>query len=184
MVVPLIIGIEGGIGAGKTLVMTYLLLQEYRKCQKRIIANYHLRDIPYRYVEFQEFLEDALSQRAYRNSAIAIDEAHVWVDSRTSQKKTNLLFTYLMLQTGKQDVNLYYTTQEFGQVDKRLRQRTDIAIEVERRGNRHKMKIHDFNEDIRKTVLLNGAAVWPFYDTREVVKMPLLDSNRTRERSE
>jgi hypothetical protein len=176
----MIIGIEGGIGQGKTLAMTYFALQEYRELQKRLVCNYHLKDIPFRYVSFQEFLTEALSEQDYRDTAICLDEAHVWVDSRTSQKKTNLLFTYLMLQTGKADVNLYYTTQDFGQVDKRLRQRTDIAIQVTRRGDRHKLKIEDYTCDIRKTVLLNGADIWPFYDTREVVKMPMLDKDREK----
>jgi hypothetical protein len=175
----MIIGIEGGIGQGKTLVMTYFAKEEALRMKKRLHANYHLKDLPFRYLDFQTFIDEALTHHQYRDSCILVDEAHVWIDSRTSMKKQNLLFTYLLLQTGKEDVNMYYTTQDFGQVDKRLRQRTDIAIHVRRKGDHHLLTIEDRTSFKRKRALVYGPDVWPFFDTRETVKIPMFE-NRTK----
>jgi hypothetical protein len=52
---------------------------------------------------------------------IILDEAYIYLDSRSSASKMNKLFTYFISQTRKRDVDLYICTQHIDQVDKRLR---------------------------------------------------------------
>ena len=167
-----IIGIYGGISAGKTLVQTYMLVKEWRKYQKPILSNYHLKQIPFTYLQFKDLLALSDARIDLTNCTIGLDELQNWVDSRTAAKKLNRLFTYFVLQTGKDDINMYYTTQDPGQVDLRVRQRTDIWVYVERRGNLHLCMINDKTQMRRKRtrMVIRGEYVYQFYDTREKIK--------------
>lgn len=184
----MIVGIEGGIGAGKTLVMTHFAKEEYSNMGKTIFSNYSLNQIPYEPIGFADLLKWSTScaecamkytagvcwkcgGRKFSKACILIDEAHVWVDSRSSASKLNRVFSYLMLQTGKEDINLYYTTQDFGQVEKRLRQRTDVGIRVKRRGDLHYLTIEDRTTDSQRPhkAVVYGPDVWEFFNTKEVV---------------
>jgi hypothetical protein len=175
----MIIGIEGGIGQGKTLVMTALLVQESAELGKPLYANYTLRNRPFERVDIAWLVEAQRSARQFdkgRGAAIGLDEVHVLLDSRNSQRSIQKLVSYFILQTGKEGINLYYTTQDFGQVEKRLRQRTDIAITVEKRGDIHKCLMVDktsFNargQHPATRFAVDGALVWDEYYTREVVR--------------
>lgn len=172
--------------------MTYFGVEEALKMGRKVFANYHLKDVPYEFITFADLLawskscEDCRDSevasneacnncggRSFSDACILIDEAHVFVDSRAGMTKVNRLFSYLMLQTGKEGINLYYTTQDFGQVEKRLRQRTDIAIHVRRNGNLHLLTINDMTDAFRvrpKRAVVNGPDVYPFFNTKEVVR--------------
>ncbi|GAH06534.1 unnamed protein product, partial [marine sediment metagenome] len=63
-----------------------------------------------------------------QNAVIGIDELHMICDSRRSGKKQNILMTYFVLQSRHRSVNFYYTTQHDGQVDKRIRENTDMNM--------------------------------------------------------
>lgn len=167
----MIFGIAGGIGQGKTLAMVWYLLREHLQLNKTVYANFHLKGIPYKYLTFDDLMQMAEEGFDFRNAVIVIDEAHIWLDSRTAASKLNRLFTYFVLQTGKEDINLYYTTQDFGQVDIRLRQRTDFAIRVKRRGDVILANVIYLPEEHVVTMAIPGPAVYQFYDTREKVEL-------------
>lgn len=172
----MIIGIEGGISAGKTLVMTYLLKQELIECKKPLYTNYTLRRMPHTKIDLQWLIEAMKNGHDFEQNgtgaAIGLDEIHILMDSRTSQTKVNRLVSYFLLQTGKEGINLYYTTQDFGQVDRRLRQRTDLAITVTKRGTLHKCLMVDRTTPDHKITRfgINGKHVWDEYYTREVIR--------------
>lgn len=168
----MIIGIEGGISAGKTLTMTKFLVDEYRNGKRNLMGNYHVRLPGFNFLEWEDFVKMAVAGEGFERAAFGLDEAHVWFDSRRSISQANLLMSYWTLQTGKEGINLYYTTQHFRQVDKRLRDRTDIAIWVRRVGDWHKLKIVDTTgEKIRSyNAAIYGPDYRQFYDTKEVVK--------------
>lgn len=178
----MIIGIEGAIGAGKTLVMTYLLKEDYKESQeeKPIYANYTLRTLPFTKVD-REFLVNAMRLKmslegdSEQGAILALDEIHTLMDSRRSQSQMELLMSYFILQTGKEGINLYYTTQNFRQVEKRLRERTDIAIRVTRKGDNHLCIAVDRTtpeEKVRRFVV-PGHLVWDDYYTREIIAPPM-----------
>lgn len=169
----MIIGIEGGIGAGKTLVMTWLMKKEYKECEKPLYANYTLRTLPYTEIDLPWLMEAMQNRYSFERAAIGIDEMHVLLDSRTSQKKTNLVISYFINQTGKEGINLYYTTQDFSQVDVRLRRRTDMAITVQRKGTLHKCLMVDRTTPENKVTrwAVDGKTVWDDYYTKEVIRI-------------
>lgn len=105
---------------------------------------------------------------------IALDEIHVLLDSRGSASKINKLMSYFILQTGKEAINLYYTTQDFGQVELRLRRRTDFAIRVEKKaGDIHKCVAVDRTQPDYKYVRfgIKGREVWDEYYTKQVIRI-------------
>lgn len=169
-----IIGLTGDRGSGKTLVMVYLGLKEHIKRGAKIYANFHLKGVPYTYIDFPTLLWMADNEVDLRDCIILIDEAHIWVDSRTSGKKLNRLFTYFLLQTGKDNINIYWTSQRKGQVELRLRQQTDIWINIERRGDLHLCLIDDITAGGSRIqrMIVRGKPVWPYYDTHEKIKIP------------
>lgn len=169
----MIIGIEGGIGQGKTLVMTAFLKREWTQFKKPLYANYKLKRLPFTRVDVSFFEETMRENVQFDRAAIGLDEMHIWLDSRTSVSKRNLLLSYFLLQTGKQGINLYYTTQDFGQVDLRLRRRTDFAIRVERKGDIHKCLVIDRTTPDNKVsrIAVYGPDFWEEFYTKEVIKM-------------
>lgn len=134
----MIVAFIGGIGSGKTLSMTKRLYEDHQEGNS-IISNYLLKfgkkaDIKYLDKEF--FDDYSKSELNLNRCSVAIDEAHVFVDSRRAMSTRNKLFTKFITQSRKRSVNLYYTTQEStietfrfsGQVDLRLRKLTDYMI--------------------------------------------------------
>lgn len=165
----MIIGIEGDIGQGKTLAMVSFIVREFRELHRPIISNFELKGIPHEYVTFEDVLDMVEQERSYDSVCFAIDEAHIWLDSRTSVTKENRMFSYFLNMTGKQGINLYYTTQSFDQVDKRLRKRTTISIHVRRKGDLHLLTIRHANGRNARAVIV-GPQWYEYYDTKEVVR--------------
>lgn len=126
--VIMIIGFEGGLGSGKTIGMVEYLLGDY-KLNRIIRSNFDLYQIEYEYVDLNELLEKEENEIDLNNLSLGIDEIQVFVDCRISgHSKKNRLFSYFVLQTRKRNVNLYYTTQDFGMVDFRVTNHTSIQI--------------------------------------------------------
>jgi len=122
----IVVGVEGLKGGGKTLVMTFLLLQEYLK-GKKVYTNYKV-NFPHEYIDIQKLVKLDIS---LKNAVIGIDEIHMIADSRRSGNKKNMLISYFILQSRHRNVNFYYTTQYQTQTDKRIRENTDINIVCE-----------------------------------------------------
>jgi len=134
----MIIGFIGGIGSSKTLSMTELCYKDFIK-GSRIFTNYGLRFGKNNRIEYltAEFFDDYAKSGLDLNKAfIAIDEAHVFIDSRNSLSKRNKVMMRFVTQSRKRGVTLGYTTQDIsvmnfkqhGQVDLRLRKLTDYLV--------------------------------------------------------
>lgn len=165
----------GNLGSGKTLSMTKFLYADFLK-GKRIMANYGLK-FPYEKIDFNKAYE-LLQDEDLKRVSIGVDEAHIFLDSRSSSTKKNKLISYFLLQTRKRSINLYLTTQYFNQVDKRLRQVTDKLIICS------KIKLNSgllFENDVYKKNMLgefepqarlfyNPQNFYKLYDTNEIIK--------------
>lgn len=136
MVKVAIFGIEGGIGTGKTLTLVTLGLQDLVKGRK-LYSNVKLKnvkgDITYMTKDFIHSIFESVKARKFdmSNSTTLIQEAHNYMDSRSSMSEKNRALTYWILQsrhTGAGCSDIIYDTQDFGQVDKRLRNNTDYYI--------------------------------------------------------
>ena len=122
----LVVGITGLKASGKTLVMTWLLYREYL-LGKKIYTNYKVF-FPHELIDVQKLVTLNIE---LQNAVIGIDELHMICDSRRSGKKQNILMTYFILQSRHRSVNFYYTTQFNTQIDKRIRENTDVNMVCE-----------------------------------------------------
>lgn len=169
----MITGIAGDIGQGKTLVLTKYVLEEWRQFQKPIYSNYHLRGIPHKYITLEDFMLMVEAEVDLKRAVLALQEIHTWMDSRLSASGMSRALSYFFNQTGKEGINAYYDTQDFGQVDVRLRKRTDVAIYVQRKGNLHFLTLKNMNRDWvkPKRAVVHGPDYYQFYDTTEKARI-------------
>jgi len=176
----MIIGIEGGLGSGKSLFMTRCLYNDSLKGFD-IYANYGL-NFPHSKLDIRDILE---SSTDLQNISIGLDEITVFIDCRTSISKMNRLISYFILQTRKRNVSLYYTTQDFMMVDKRLTNHTHIQVICESLYRSDGSMLEDFkrytvfdkrdiNRNIRpKTFMLDISPYYDKYDTNEIILPPV-----------
>lgn len=122
----MIIAFTGKMGSGKTLSMTFLakiMSEEGRS----IISNYRLK-FEHRLISKKEIQEyGATKGKSLLNCVMLIDEAQTMLDCRQHQK--NRIISYFILQTRKRGVDLFYTSQQFWNVEKRLRENSDLIFE-------------------------------------------------------
>lgn len=123
----MIIGFIGSRGSGKTLSMTIEAYKKYKQGYK-IYSNYHL-NFPYTPFTVDDLLMFAESGMYFGNTVFLIDEIHIYFDSRASGKKRNMIFSYFLNQSSKNDIDVYYTSQFARQVEIRLRLNTEIVVE-------------------------------------------------------
>lgn len=118
----------GLLGSGKTLSMIRDMLNDYKQ-GKKIITNLVTK---FSSTELsKEFFEDFSKDKTKElfNCTIAIDELHIFLDSRRSTSKINRATSYFILQTRKRQVTLRGTSQFFSQIELRLRNVTDYLTE-------------------------------------------------------
>lgn len=119
----MIIILEGGLGSGKTLMMSRYLRKDYQNGNK-IMANYDLFGIKYDKLNVANLMHD----EDIENVSIGIDEITVFMDCRTSTSRMNRFLSYFVLQTRKRNVNLYATTQDIDMVDYRITRHAHFNI--------------------------------------------------------
>jgi tRNA A37 threonylcarbamoyladenosine biosynthesis protein TsaE len=123
----MLIGIEGDLGSGKTLYAVKNIISDYLN-NKKIVSNTPLYNIEYELFDIKEFLNNEYREKLF-NSTILLDEITVYMDCRISSSKQNLLMGYLVLQSRKRNIDIYYTTQDFDLIDyKRLFKYTQFLV--------------------------------------------------------
>jgi len=133
----MIIGYIGTRGRGKTLSCVREAYEHQLKGYT-IYSNVKLnRKLFPNYVELDgKMLVDFVQEQEQFNKAFFIlDEVHVYLDSRSGMSKRNVIISYFILQTRKRNVRLGYTTQFIDQVDKRLRQPTEVFVHCQNYNN-------------------------------------------------
>ena len=180
----MLIGIQGGLGTGKTVLLTKYLLTDYYKGYS-IYANFKLFNIDYTNLNIEEMLENEQKEVKLTNATLGIDEITVFADCRLSASKMNRWISYLVLQSRKRSVDLYYTTQNFSMIDKRILSHTHIQIIAQSLYDKQGEVIHHFKKysviDARDIAnmridrfLLDIRPYYDFYDTDEIIKPPML----------
>jgi len=122
----LIIGFYGRRGKGKTLSATRLI-EAYEKQGYKVFTNTPFT-FPHEMITKQMLIDYYNTEVEWKKAVFFLDEAHMFLDSRRSGSGVSLIITYFILQTRKRGVKLVYTTQDKDQVDKRLRQQTEIDV--------------------------------------------------------
>lgn len=175
----MIIGIEGGLGSGKTIMMARYLYQDALSGFD-VRANFGLK-FKSNDLDVKELLETG---KELRNVTIGLDEITVFIDCRKSMSKMNRLISYFILQSRKRNVNIYYTTQDFDMVDKRLIQHTHIQIVAEKIYYSDGREIPDYRRytilDFRNpknlkpiNFVVDISNYYDLYDTDEIIKPPI-----------
>jgi hypothetical protein len=118
----------GAQGSGKTISIVKYLIEDFSK-GKNILTNFGMNKINYNFLSKKMLLDYSQNQEQIKNTSIGITELHTVIDSRASGK--NKFMTWFFLQLRKRGVTLYGDTQHFGQIDKRVRDETDLFIECQ-----------------------------------------------------
>lgn len=163
--------ILGQRGAGKTLFMTYLA-HLYHGEGKNIFSNFTLNDIPFNHITFEELasLPDKLN-----NAVVFLDEIQVGADAYEVFKRSNKMITVFATQLRKRKITLFYSTQVFSMVTKRMRLQTNYIIEFEpqKQIGLVKGRIFEYNtsnfQEYIKTIELDLKGYFNSYDTNEVI---------------
>lgn len=129
----MIIGYIGTRGRGKTLSC---VREAYEHQQKgyTIYSNIKLdKDIfpTYKEITGKMLMDWVKGDQQFKKAFFILDEVHVYIDSRMGMSKKNVIISYFVLQTRKRDVRIGYTTQFLNQVDKRLRNPTEIFVQCQ-----------------------------------------------------
>ena len=163
-----VIGIVGDKGAGKTLILAYLLYKDHL-AGRSIISNFHL-SFEHKQKSFKEL---STLPKYLQNATVGYDEFHIAVDSRRSTSNSNISFTTFLTQLRKRDCILIYTTQLFSTMDKRVRDQTDIIVSpIENDGEYFTYQVMDrVTGEIIKVLKLNMKPIMEakLYNTNEVI---------------
>ena len=165
----MIIVLEGPMGSGKTLSATAFAIIDKVELGRNIICNYHLQNIDYKYFSYEQFVEWMKNTTELNDTSVILDEAYLFADSRMSQSGLTKLFSYFALQTRKRGVDLYITTQQFRNIDIRLRMNANVRG-ICRFNNRTQIctvRLIDLRTGIRRPVRIYGPDFYNYYDTRE-----------------
>jgi hypothetical protein len=166
-----IIGIVGPCGCGKTLFMTYVAAKAYDLALRQnqflnIFANYHLKaGWQFCYIGSVEELDKI------RNGWFLGDELWLWLDSRCSMKKINKTQSKIIAKGRKRNIEIYYTTQDLGQIDVRIRRNTDLFIypRLNKQETICRARVEDKHGKLVKSIKFYTRQVFPLYDTDEEV---------------
>lgn len=160
--------VDNQMGTGKTLFMTIRAKQHYDKGE-RIIANYGLR-FPHEKADSAILMELVKNETNLNRCVLALTEMHVLLDSRTSLSKKNRVMSYLILQTRKRQVYLFYDSQDMGQVDIRLRNNTNYYVFCRKiADNLFYYRVVSRRGRLIGKYLIDGRKYYHLYDTAETV---------------
>ena len=113
--------VEGFKGAGKTVYAAYRAYLTYLQ-NRAVFSNYHL-EFPHQKINLDTFIShpDILV-----DATIIVDEAHNYFDAREFMSTKNQKFNKFQVQIRKRRVEVILTSQQFENIDLRIRKNTDI----------------------------------------------------------
>lgn len=173
----MIIGILGLPRNGKTLLSTIITYCASKRGMD-IYTNYKL-DFPNTKSKIEMVNPNDLIDFKLNNCLLDLDEIGTIVDARLNSKGGRLL-SYFIMQTGKRDVHLVWTSQLLSMVDGRLTDVTNILINAEKTpiGFKYKMiKTSNFKVRSFRIPFSYAEKFYPMYDTKQVINPTELNNN-------
>ena len=171
----MIIGYFGTRGKGKTLSLIREAYNHYLDGYK-IYTNIKLNKKyfkSYEILSLKDIIDFVQNEKQFHKAFFILDEIHVYIDSRASASKKNVIISYFALQTRKRNVRLGYTTQFVHQVDKRLRDLTEVEVICENVMTSEGRIQVNFVRDIGRGIIINDKYIasdfFDYYDTNEIV---------------
>lgn len=128
-------GMTGPRGSGKTLVMTYLAMQDMANGIP-VLANYKIQgpfkkrgsivNVESQPLDLPQLFEMSSS---LRQCVAAIDEINLWFESTRAMSNGNRIIGIVLQQIRKRQMSVYWTSQNFDWVYNRIRWQTDTITE-------------------------------------------------------
>lgn len=115
----MIASVNGHLGSGKTLFLTYLANITDKKTP--IYSNFHIELPNANFIEISDL-------ESIKEGLLLLDEAYLWLDSRCSSKEINRYLSYLIFQSRKRGFNVFASAQINESIDLRFRFVTDLNI--------------------------------------------------------
>lgn len=163
----MIIGLSGGLGSGKTLTTTFLIVMLKKQFNMNIVTNYHT-DVTDVKVDNPVELDNVSREMS---GAQGLDELWAWADSRKSSE--NDVMTGLVINSRKRGWVIVYNAQKFHMVDKRLRDNTDYygVCEHVKGAETDMCKVQFLDKDLNMagTMSYDPSPFYDMYDTKEEV---------------
>jgi hypothetical protein len=175
-----IVAVIGKRGDGKGLYFVERAKEAITQGRK-VFANFTLHGIEYKHITFDEIEKIP----AYlKEGVLLLDELDVGADSYSFNNATARAIYTISAQSRKIDLDIFYATQLFSKVPKRLRNMTDVIVEMRRityffdkKGVMIKgfseYKIFDYREPPEMLIehgLLDGREHFENYDTNEIIR--------------
>jgi hypothetical protein len=113
--------VEGMKGSGKTVYMTYRGYLTYLN-HRPVFTNYHL-EYPHQKIDLDTFVSNP---EMLRDATVLVDEAHNYFDAREFMSLKNQKFNKFQVQTRKRRVEVVLSSQQFENIDLRIRKNTDV----------------------------------------------------------
>lgn len=168
----MLIGIKGGLGGGKTSVLSFIGLRQYA-AGFNVYSNYKL-NFPEGAGKVLPFKPEDLANGNWGSDGkpgiLLLDELQVWMESRISTSEFNRMGTQMVLQTRKKNTHIAFTTQFFDQVDLRIRRLIDVAIECQKKKDYSHltiMRTYDGRITEKKLYL---PPLYGLFDTNEIIQ--------------
>lgn len=158
----MLINVSGSYGTGKTVLLV-LIADSLADLQFYANFNIKLKNVlPF---DLSKFLKNE-----YANSIILLDEAYIYLESRTSSKNLNRVMSYLLFQSRKVGIDIITTEQIENSIDIRFRTLCDIQINCNIKSGYFKYNILTNNKE--KTITIPEEKMkkyFKLYDTNERV---------------
>jgi hypothetical protein len=155
--------IEGTYGTGKTLLATWAALHS----DVKVMANYEIKSPLYSPLSLPEVADS-------KEPLLAIlDEAYIYLESRTSGKDVNIYMSYLLFQSRKRGVDFILTQQLNKTIDVRFREMADVRVLASKSDKGFSYDVFNANEDYLGNweipMALAETKIFPFYSTYQTI---------------
>jgi len=171
----MIIGYIGTRGRGKTLSCVREAYEHYLEGYE-IYSNIKLNNKYFKkwnWIDNKMIINWVKGDKQFKKAFFILDEVHIYLDSRMGMSKRNVIISYFVLQTRKRNVRIGYTTQFFDQVDKRLRQPTEVLISCQNymiaNGMFQKNRVYQKETGKSFYDTFKGSDYFDYYDTNEII---------------
>jgi len=164
----MLVFVVGPVGSGKTLLLTILACGSNNP-----VCNFRVQGST-------EFDIQKLLAGEYENCNIFLDEAYLYLESRTSSRQLNRLLSYVLFQSRKRSMNIFLSAQLAYSIDTRFRSMADVVIECEKANPYflyHVSSPHGYH--LKRVPFSKALPFFYRYDTMEVV-VPIEQMDQAR----
>lgn len=171
----------GPMGSSKSLSMVREAKKYYDRGYK-VYSNFHL-NFPFEWMDKDLLRKMIRGEFELENAVLLLDEIHQIADSRRTQGKKNINFSYIINQSRKKSVRIMGTTQFFSQLDVRLRLATSVLVQCSRKFYGEKCRVRNVickqvgPDEFKPVKVMEfwGNKYFGLYDTEEAIYLGDLD---------